>query len=72
MSKIRKTKSIIEEHIITSYEAYNYVKKQTKNLFNIKFKYLKKMWKIEDIIIKERRNRQPKITDFISKTRLDD
>ena len=64
-----KEDSIIKEPIISSYEAYNCVKKLERFFMQNEIETVQKIWEIEDIIIKERRNWQPKITDFICKTK---
>ena len=53
----------IEEHTITSYDTYHYIKKLEKFFMENINKEVNKIWEIEKTILLERKNRQSKIID---------
>jgi len=61
----------IDEHTITSYDAYHYIKKLEKFFMENINEEVNKIWEIEKIVLRERRNRQPKITDYVRRTITD-
>ena len=64
---ISECQSLKKSIICTTFEAFKYIKELKKYLFSSNNRALEILWELEDIIIKDKMKRQPKITDFLEK-----
>ena len=59
------TDGIIEEPIMTSLDAFNCIKRLERYFIQNVNEEINRIWELENIILKEKKNRQAKITDFL-------